>query len=178
MCVAYSVCIYRFPFTLLHAAFCLRRLIFRDPWAPMSCLFWLDSAKGRGTGRPSVDRGWEGSYSIYLPFPFGWTAVWQELHSYMNFSTWILMYWGNIPWPWMKEPGVKHLGWASGGVLVLMVKSLSSWPRERLEGEAWQWPTPGRDRDLSGLDLVDFDSWFFFFFFCWLTKFERLEGFN
>ena len=34
-------------------------------------------------------------------------------------------------------------GWASGGVLVLMVKSLSSWPRERLEGEAWQWSTTG-----------------------------------
>lgn len=34
---------------------------------------------------------------------------------------------------------VKCLGWASGGVLVVMVKSLSSWPRGRLEGEAWQW---------------------------------------
>lgn len=53
---------------------------------------------------------------------------------------------------------MKYLNWASGGVMVLVVRSLSSWLRERLEGETWQWSTTGRDGDISALDVTDFDN--------------------
>lgn len=58
----------------------------------------------------------------------------------------------------MRGPGVKYLNWANGGVMVLIVRPLSSWLREGLEGEAWQWSTTGRDGDISALEVTDLDN--------------------
>lgn len=42
--------------------------------------------------------------------------------------------------------------------MVLIVRPLSSWLREGLEGEAWQWSTTGRDGDISALEVTDLDN--------------------